>query len=411
MTIDWENRIVYIYKSDMVQIEPAPNEGWKLDLVEFKKAITDRQDDEDGISFLDIINHYPAVELGGTVLASVVEIINGYRVEFENGIYYVLLNGANSNLMEHVILNDVSIRSNNAAGMQDLSLLRSAVFGKEVVMDSVNGRSGTLFPIGTRAYPVNNLEDAKKIADVYNLSDIYIIGNETFGDSDVIDGFRVYGTQPMNSIFYFPETVSMEGCLFYRCLYTGTLKDNAVLDQCAITDVDIESGLIYTTAFMGGTIKLTGTTGTIVFNNCFSVSSEANIPIMDIGEGQEVSINNYSGIIKFVNKTGDDVVNIYSVEGKAFVDSSCVAGTINVYGGELEDNSADTCTVNHFTLPLPSEFVSSLNELLDIEKGNWKIESDQMIFYKIDGSELMRFNLYDKDGLPTEENVYFRERL
>jgi len=176
MIIDWANKIVHIFKTDMVQVEQPPNEGWKLDMVWFKKAIGDRMDDVDGQVYPDIINHYPAVQLGGTNLAPVVEIINGYKVHFENGQYYVLLNGSNTNLMEHVILNDVSIRSNNAAGMQDLSLLRSSVFGKEVVLDEVQGRPGTLFPIGTRAYPVNNLEDAKEIANLYNLSDIYIIG-------------------------------------------------------------------------------------------------------------------------------------------------------------------------------------------------------------------------------------------
>jgi len=52
-----------------------------------------------------------------------------------------------------------------------------------------------------------------------------------------------------------------------------------------------------------------------------------------------------------------------------------------------------------------------INELLDIEEGNWEIKNNQMIFYKRDGSELIRFNLYDKDGKLTETKVYKRVRL
>jgi len=129
---------------------------------------------------------------------------------------------------------------------------------------------------------------------------------------------------------------------------------------------------------MGGTIKLVGNSGTIVFNNCFSISSEANMPVLDMGSGQEVSINNYSGILKLTNKTGIETSNIYAVEGKIYIDSSCVNGTINIFGGDIEDNSGSGCTVNHIVSGFDD---SSLNELLNIEKGNWKIEQNQMIFF------------------------------
>jgi len=47
-----------------------------------------------------------------------------------------------------------------------------------------------------------------------------------------------------------------------------------------------------------------------------------------------------------------------------------------------------------------------------IEGGRWKIENNQMIFYDEDNStELARFDLFDKDGNPSEENVYERRRV
>jgi hypothetical protein len=52
-----------------------------------------------------------------------------------------------------------------------------------------------------------------------------------------------------------------------------------------------------------------------------------------------------------------------------------------------------------------------LRDFMDIEAGNWKIENKQMIFYRIDGSEMMRFDLYDKYGNPAEINVFERRRV
>jgi len=54
---------------------------------------------------------------------------------------------------------------------------------------------------------------------------------------------------------------------------------------------------------------------------------------------------------------------------------------------------------------------SKLDTLLDIEQGNWKIENNQMIFYRRNGEELMRFNLKDKNGEPTEVEIFERERI
>jgi len=46
--------------------------------------------------------------------------------------------------------------------------------------------------------------------------------------------------------------------------------------------------------------------------------------------------------------------------------------------------------------------------LLDVELGNWKIVSNQMIFYKRDGSELKRYNLFDSTGFASQTEVFER---
>jgi len=118
MLIDWGNKIINIYKSDMVQIQATPSEIWQLDIPEFKKILGDNLDDELGMSYPNIFNHYPEVTVGGTTLAKVIEILEPYTVTFEDGQYAVNLVGANSNIGDRVNVNQVSVRSSNSAGMQ-----------------------------------------------------------------------------------------------------------------------------------------------------------------------------------------------------------------------------------------------------------------------------------------------------
>ena len=51
-----------------------------------------------------------------------------------------------------------------------------------------------------------------------------------------------------------------------------------------------------------------------------------------------------------------------------------------------------------------------VNFIASIEGGRWKIVNNQMIFYDSDNeTEIARFNLYDKNGQPSEENVFERQ--
>jgi hypothetical protein len=118
MNIDWGNKIINVFKTDMIQIQVVPSEIWQLDIPEFKKSLGDALDDELGMIYPNIFNHNPEVSVGGTVLAKVVEILDPYTITFEDGQYAVNLVGANSNIGDRVNVNQVSVRSSNSAGMQ-----------------------------------------------------------------------------------------------------------------------------------------------------------------------------------------------------------------------------------------------------------------------------------------------------
>lgn len=144
ITVNWSTKVIFIPQSDLVLISGVL---YELDIDVFRLTLRNLEDNSDGMSFDQTHSHNTTVTVGGVTLARVVEIINGYTITFEDGQYAVLLTGANSNISDVVNVNQVSIRSQNSAGLvqvvsgsglsteQDsqLKLILSATAGKAVI--------------------------------------------------------------------------------------------------------------------------------------------------------------------------------------------------------------------------------------------------------------------------------------
>lgn len=116
ITIDWGTLVINVPKADTTLIQASP-EIRQLDLNAFRLALKDLEDSEEGMAYPVTHNHNPPVTVGGVTLARVLEIINGYTILFEDGQYAVNLVGANSNVSDVTIVNQVSVRSANSAGL------------------------------------------------------------------------------------------------------------------------------------------------------------------------------------------------------------------------------------------------------------------------------------------------------
>ena len=85
----------------------------------------------------------------------------------------------------------------------------------------------------------------------------------------------------------------------------------------------------------------------------------------------------------------------------------CDAGVVT----GLSNRYSFSATVDDYTTPL-TDMATQLTNLQDINNGQWKIVSNQMIFYKSDNAtEIMRFNLFDASGDPAMVNVFERQRV
>ncbi len=132
----WGQRKIVIPKLSTHLVQSVPSEIRELDLDDFRRALLALQDDATGIAYPDTHRHNTAVTVGGVTLARVIEIINDYVVEFEDGQYAINLVGANSNVADRVIVNQVSVRAANSAG---LAVTESGVGAADVAAIDVDG--------------------------------------------------------------------------------------------------------------------------------------------------------------------------------------------------------------------------------------------------------------------------------
>jgi hypothetical protein len=114
ITINWATKVISIPQADLTFISGSL---YELNLNDFRLTLKSLEAGVEGMAFLDTHTHNPPVTIAGTVLARVVEIINGYTITFEDLQYAVNLVGANSNVAEVANINQVSIRAFNTAGL------------------------------------------------------------------------------------------------------------------------------------------------------------------------------------------------------------------------------------------------------------------------------------------------------
>lgn len=230
-TITWGTKVIYVPKSFLTLIAGA---NYRLDTNAFRNALKDLEDDEAGMPFPKTHNHNTEVNLGGIVYARTLEIINGYTITFEDGQYAVSLTGSNNNIVDVLNLNQVSIRSNNSAGLVNLLAVEQATeatkYQIEALRQSHMGIGNVYFvsPIGndgnTGLLPsVPKLTIAGALAacvsgrgDVINIL-ASAAGQVTYAENIVVDKEDVHLRGPGRGVIIQPSagdtiTLSADNC-------------------------------------------------------------------------------------------------------------------------------------------------------------------------------------------------------
>lgn len=162
--------VIYVPRADLTLLQASP-EVRELNVNQFRLWLKDLEDDPDyGIYLYKTHNHNTEVELAGLTYARIIEILPPYTVEFEDGQYTVNCVGANHNISDVKVANQVSLIVNNAAGLITNAQIEFASFNGGVSVDLSGPYSGTVFPTGTPQRPVNNWLDAFTIAATRGLT-------------------------------------------------------------------------------------------------------------------------------------------------------------------------------------------------------------------------------------------------
>lgn len=341
ISINWSTKIIFVPKADTTLIQLLPVEIRELDLNWFRYQLKDLEDDEAGMPFLDTHRHVTETTLGGITYARVIEIINDYTVTFEDGQYAVNLTGANSNVGDVVNLNQVSVRSNNSAGLISLPDVQYSSFNGGVTLDETSIYSGIVYPTGTPRQPVNNLTDAMLIATYRGFTTIYIIGDAAIDSGGDYSDMNFVGESMTKSDLTISANANVTNCEFYDAYISGTLDGNARLKGCRIENLNYVYGVIEQCMLDAGEILLGGS-NPANFLDCWSGVPGVSTPTINMGgSGQSLSLRNYNGGIRLKNKSGSESVSIDLNSGHVILDSDVTNGTIVIRGvGKLTDNSA-----------------------------------------------------------------------
>lgn len=214
-------------------------------------------------------------------------------------------------------------------------------------ISDVQASTGTLFPVGSTSLRVNNINDAKIIADREGIKRYFYHKNLSLHESH--NGFEFIGVGD------FPEidvnSQSITGVIFNRATVTGDCGGGSFKggDQTVLKELTDIQGT-FENCGMRGTLLLEDGTGS-TFHNCYSIPAGNNPVILDFGvasvTGAEVNLVAFSGYVEIRNfNNAGKSITIDLIAGDVTIDSSCTAGTIVIHGTGIVNDQSNGSLVN-----------------------------------------------------------------
>lgn len=114
--VDWVSGLILVQRADMPIIQVSP-EIRQLDVNLLHQDLRSIHGSEQGAPYPRTHNHKGETILSGIKYARIVEIIAPYTLEFEDGQYGVRAVGANHNILDVKVANQVSLLVQNSAGL------------------------------------------------------------------------------------------------------------------------------------------------------------------------------------------------------------------------------------------------------------------------------------------------------
>jgi hypothetical protein len=235
--------------------------------------------------------------------------------------------------------------------------LQLVAFNQEVHIDSAEGFPGTKFPIGTSQYPVNNIEDAKVIAQARGIRTFTIRGVLELVNTDISD-YMFLGENNINSSLILNGTGNLTVKTTFKNLQLiGTVNGYISAESCLLTSVSEVGSSEFPSLFRDCILSADYLTlpalklKTIVDGysihlvNCASGSAGPLPSTIDFNNSNSpIAFRKYGGSLTVKNITGNTDNTFEFSQGEMTIDSSCTSGNIRL-GGIYKVNNNGTCTI------------------------------------------------------------------
>ena len=148
ISVDWPTGVITVPQADLTFISGTL---YAMDTNQFWADLKALEASEIGMPWPDIQSRNPELTIAGATYAPTIEIINGYTVTFENGMYAVRLDGTNNNIFDEGILNrnQVSLIPTNSAG---LIKVESGI--ADLAVGETIAYTDSLITVGGRTYSI-----------------------------------------------------------------------------------------------------------------------------------------------------------------------------------------------------------------------------------------------------------------
>lgn len=143
LSVNWSTGVITVPQADLTLVTGTlyehDTDAFRLELRSLEASVA-------GMPWPDTHTHNTEVTVAGITYARVIEIINGYSIEYEDGSYSVRLAGSNNNIfdVENGILvqNQVQVIAQNSAGLISVAGVASDVWDEAVSDHTTSGTFG-----------------------------------------------------------------------------------------------------------------------------------------------------------------------------------------------------------------------------------------------------------------------------
>jgi hypothetical protein len=206
---------------------------------------------------------------------------------------------------------------------EEIQAIAKASYMGMVVYDETNGVPGVALGTGTYARPSNNFNDAKTIAQMHGLQTIMFAPGVYVLPPDLsLDNMILRGINAANVLLILESGVSLTNSDLIDVTVTGTLSGTTILRNCYVFDLEYFSGFLFQSQ-LAGWITIAGPMPASIMS-CYGAVNGIEIDLQNAGHS--LVLSDFSGDVRFINKTCTCPVKVYMNAGCITLDPSVING-------------------------------------------------------------------------------------